>query len=111
MQRKAAEKREKEQKTKAVQADDLLVFRQFSKKGMADGVEDVSDVFVGGRDGADVLLSMSRMCLRPLGRVRPRKTLLHRSAEWSNLPVRRIATGVTGVLNYYWPRFLRSCLC
>jgi hypothetical protein len=44
MQRKAAEKREKEKKTKAVQADDLLVFRQFSNKGLADGVEDVSDV-------------------------------------------------------------------
>ena len=87
------------------------MFRQFSKKGMADGVEDVGDVFVGGWNGADVLLSMSRMCPRPLGRVGPRKTLLRRSAEWSNLPVRRIAIGVTGVLNYYWPRFFRPCLC
>lgn len=95
MQRKATEKREKEQKTKAVQADDLLVFRQFSKKGIADGVEDVSDVIDDRRDGADVLLSMSKMYPRPLGWVKPRKTLLRRSAEWSNLLVRRIATGVT----------------
>ena len=95
MQRKAAEKREKEQKTKAVQADDLLVFRQFSKKGLGDGVEDVSDIFDGGQDGTDVLLSMSRMCSRPLGRVKPRRTLLRRSAEWPNLLVRRMATGVT----------------
>ena len=64
---------------------------------MADGVEDVSDAFDGGWDEIDVFLSMSRMCLRPPGWVRLRKTLLRRSAEWSNLPVCCIAIGVTCV--------------
>ena len=40
-QRKAAEKREKESKVKAVQVDDLLTFRQFSKKNAVDGADDV----------------------------------------------------------------------
>jgi coatomer subunit beta len=40
--KKAQEKREKDSKTSAVQVDDVLSFRQFSKKGMADNAEDVS---------------------------------------------------------------------
>lgn len=37
--KKAAEKKEKENKTSAVQVDDLLTFRQFSKKNAADGID------------------------------------------------------------------------
>ena len=45
-QKKAAEKKEKETKKSIVQCDDLLTFRQFSKKA-ADDVIDVRDsVFV-----------------------------------------------------------------
>lgn len=40
-QKKAEEKREKESKAKAVQVDDVLSFRQFSKKSTADGVDEV----------------------------------------------------------------------
>jgi coatomer subunit beta len=40
--KKAQEKREKESKTSAVQVDDVLTFRQFSKKGLSDSTEDVS---------------------------------------------------------------------
>lgn len=42
-QKKAAEKKEKETKAKVVQVDDLLTFRQFSKKA-ADDVIDVRSV-------------------------------------------------------------------
>lgn len=41
VQKKAAEKREKESKEKAVQVDDVLSFRQFSKKSAVDGLDDV----------------------------------------------------------------------
>ena len=40
--KKAQEKREKESKTSAIQVDDVLTFRQFSKKGLSDSSEDVS---------------------------------------------------------------------
>lgn len=40
--KKAQEKREKESKTAAIQVDDVLTFRQFSKKGLADSTDDVS---------------------------------------------------------------------
>lgn len=40
--KKAQEKRDKESKTTAVQVDDVLTFRQFSKKGLADQGDDVS---------------------------------------------------------------------
>ncbi|KAG9046279.1 coatomer subunit beta [Tulasnella sp. UAMH 9824] len=42
--KKAAEKKEKENKTSAVQVDDLLTFRQFSKKNAADGIDYEQDV-------------------------------------------------------------------
>ena len=45
MQAKAAEKKEKETKKNVVQVDDLLTFRQFSKKG-ADDVIDVGKPFI-----------------------------------------------------------------
>ncbi|KAG8967330.1 coatomer subunit beta [Tulasnella sp. 419] len=38
--KKAAEKKEKETKAVAIQVDDLLTFRQFSKKAATDGIED-----------------------------------------------------------------------
>ncbi|EJU02825.1 coatomer subunit beta [Dacryopinax primogenitus] len=38
--RKAAEKKAKETKASAIQADDLITFRQFSKKSALDGVDD-----------------------------------------------------------------------
>lgn len=44
-QKKAAEKKEKETKANVVQVDDLLTFRQFSKK-TADDAIDVSITFV-----------------------------------------------------------------
>lgn len=45
LQKKVAEKKEKETKKTIVQVDDLLMFRQFSKKG-ADDVFDVSAVYL-----------------------------------------------------------------
>jgi coatomer subunit beta len=44
--KKAQEKREKESKISAVQVDDVLTFRQFSKKGLSDSTEDVSGYVV-----------------------------------------------------------------
>jgi coatomer subunit beta len=44
--KKAQEKREKESKISAVQVDDVLTFRQFSKKGLSDSTEDVSSYVV-----------------------------------------------------------------
>ncbi|KIM19845.1 hypothetical protein M408DRAFT_334243 [Serendipita vermifera MAFF 305830] len=38
--KKAQEKREKESKTSAVQVDDVMSFRQFNKKGLADSADD-----------------------------------------------------------------------
>jgi coatomer subunit beta len=45
VQKKVAEKREKESKAKAVQVDDVLSFRQFSKKSALDGADDVCPPF------------------------------------------------------------------
>lgn len=42
LQKKAAEKKAKDTKKSAVQADDLITFRQFTKKTANDGVDDVS---------------------------------------------------------------------
>jgi vesicle coat complex subunit len=44
--RKAREKREKESKTTAVQVDDILSFRQFSKKGGMDAADDVCNISI-----------------------------------------------------------------
>lgn len=51
-QRKAAEKKEKENKSVAIQVDDLLTFRQFSKKSTGDGL-DVRRLF----NSAEVVLT------------------------------------------------------
>ena len=41
MQKKALEKKEKESKAVAIQVDDVLSFRQFSKRAATDGLDDV----------------------------------------------------------------------
>lgn len=41
VQKKAAEKKAKDTKKSAVQADDLITFRQFTKKSANDGIDDV----------------------------------------------------------------------
>lgn len=51
MKKKAAEKRDKESKESAVQVDDLLTFRQFSKKATTDALDDVSI------DGLDIVFN------------------------------------------------------
>ncbi|KAG8848236.1 coatomer subunit beta [Tulasnella sp. 330] len=51
--KKAAEKREKENKSVSVQVDDLLTFRQFSKKAASDGI----DAYVK-MHGFDILLDV-----------------------------------------------------
>ncbi|THH02805.1 hypothetical protein EW145_g6702 [Phellinidium pouzarii] len=64
LQKKAAEKREKETKTNVVQVDDLLSFRQFSKKAAEEGIDYDEDV--GRATGAnevqeDFISSLSRI--------------------------------------------------
>lgn len=61
--KKAQEKREKESKTTAVQVDDVLTFRQFSKRGLADATDDyemdVSRATGTGEDSVDVASNLS----------------------------------------------------
>jgi len=52
--KKAAEKREKETKAKAVQVDDVLTFRQFSKKSNMDGLDDYGRDLTRATGAADV---------------------------------------------------------
>ncbi|KAF8488690.1 putative coatomer complex beta chain [Gautieria morchelliformis] len=52
--KKAEEKREKESKAKAVQVDDVLSFRQFSKKSTVDGVDDYERDLTRATGAADV---------------------------------------------------------
>ena len=52
--KKAQEKREKDSKTSAVQVDDVLSFRQFSKKGLADSADDVSTYTSANQPNVDV---------------------------------------------------------
>ncbi|KDQ15645.1 hypothetical protein BOTBODRAFT_31532 [Botryobasidium botryosum FD-172 SS1] len=63
--KKAAEKKEKESKVVAVQADDLLTFRQFSKKAGTDGVDqyemDVNRATGAGEGTEDVVSNLSRV--------------------------------------------------
>ncbi|KAI5118575.1 hypothetical protein M0805_004191 [Coniferiporia weirii] len=63
--KKAAEKKEKEAKVHVVQVDDLLTFRQFSKKSADEGIDYDEDV--GRATGAnevteDFISSLSRIC-------------------------------------------------
>ena len=53
-QKKAAEKKEKETKAKIIQVDDLLTFRQFSKKAADDVIDVCHDSSVGMIDRSDV---------------------------------------------------------
>ncbi|KZO94106.1 coatomer beta subunit [Calocera viscosa TUFC12733] len=63
--RKAAEKKAKETKASAIQADDLITFRQFSKKSALDGVDDydqdVTRATGSGETSEDLISDLSRV--------------------------------------------------
>ncbi|KZT56128.1 putative coatomer complex beta chain [Calocera cornea HHB12733] len=63
--RKAAEKKAKETKATAIQADDLITFRQFSKKSASDGVDDydldVTRATGSGESFEDLISDLSRV--------------------------------------------------
>ncbi|KAG8996714.1 coatomer subunit beta [Tulasnella sp. JGI-2019a] len=62
--KKAAEKREKESKNVSIQVDDLLTFRQFSKKAASDGIDydlDVTKATGATETSDDIVSNLSRV--------------------------------------------------
>jgi vesicle coat complex subunit len=95
LQKKAKEKKEKDNKKTIVQADDLISFRQFAKKALGDS-EDVSSDDNWFHTWADMTheYSLMQICLVPLAPRRFATTLSPSLVGWCNLLVSHCASWI-----------------
>lgn len=112
IQKKAAEKKEQDKKKDIVQCDDLLTFRQFSKKA-ADDVIDVRTLFHTSRFKDVESLPQSTMQTwggQPALR-KSRKTSSQALAGYHNLLVRPFSPCPCCIKLTFAQRFLGRCVC